>query len=212
LLQDLSSEASAGLSSPGNEAELHPGTGPTVSEQTKYLDNYFSHYHVLYPILTEQSFRQAFASNSSSLAFRLLLHVVLAVGAWVSLQSRPGADKELFVEAHNQLDKIPLAHRADVSIIQALILLGDLAQKLGSAEESDHYTGTALQLALSMNLHIEPLAGAISELDKEVHRRVWWSVYCAESCSAKLYGRPLLLPEDKLITVHAVSNIQEKVR
>ncbi|KAL4963984.1 fungal specific transcription factor domain-containing protein [Aspergillus stella-maris] len=128
----------------------------------------------------------------------------------ITSQPRPGVDRELFVEAQNQLKKIPLAHQADLPIVQALILLGDLAQKLSSAEESDHYTGAALRLALSMNLHTEPLADALSELDKKVCRRVWWSVYCAESCSAKLYSRPLLLPEDKLITVNAVSNIQEK--
>ncbi|KAL4789459.1 fungal-specific transcription factor domain-containing protein [Aspergillus venezuelensis] len=209
--QDLSSEALAGLSSPGTEGELHAGAGLTVSEQTQYLDNYFSYYHVLYPLLTEHSFRQAIASDPSAPAFRLLMQLVLAIGAWISPQSRPGVDRELFVEAQNQLKKMPLAHQADLPIIQALILLSDLAQKLSSAEESDHYTGTALRLALSMSLHTEPLAGMLSELDKEVRRRVWWSVYCAESCSAKLYGRPLLLPEDKLITVNVVSNIQEKV-
>ncbi|KAL4744369.1 fungal-specific transcription factor domain-containing protein [Aspergillus terricola var. indicus] len=95
-------------------------------------------------------------------------------------------------------------------MIQGLILLGDFAQKQGSAEESGHYIGTALRIAVTQNLHTEPRASSsLSELDKEIRRRVWWSAYCAESCSAKIYGRPLLLPDDNLITVSMVSNIHE---
>ncbi|KAL5366594.1 fungal-specific transcription factor domain-containing protein [Aspergillus floccosus] len=179
----------------------------TGREHTQFIDNYFAQYHVLYPILHEKSFRRDLQAQSPSPLFRLLVQIILAIGAWLRPQAHEGLDEKFFVEAQRQFQRIPITDQTDISIVQALILMGDVAQKQGSAEESGHYIGTALRIAVTLNLHAEPPV-SLSELDKEIRRRVWWSVYCAESCSAKIYGRPLLLPDDNLITALTRSSRQ----
>lgn len=137
---------------------------------------------------------------------------MLAIGCWLTPGAREGLDHALFNQAQDQMQKNPLARKPDITLIQALVLLGDFAQKHASPEESSQYIGDAVQTALTLKLHIDPREQHSDELDKEIRRRVWWSVYCAESCSAKICGRPLLLPEETLITTKHVSNIHENVR
>ncbi|KAL4733044.1 fungal-specific transcription factor domain-containing protein [Aspergillus similis] len=181
----------------------------TAQEQMQFVENYFTQYHVLAPLLNEESFRRDLRSPSLPLPRQLLVQMVLAIGAWLTPQVRDGLDTELFLQAKDQFQRIPIANHADISVLQALLLLGDFAQKQGSAEESEYYIGTALRIAMTLNLHTEPPL-SLGRVEQEIRRRVWWSAYCAESCSAKMYGRPLLLPEDNLITVNAVSNIHDR--
>ncbi|KAL5344004.1 fungal-specific transcription factor domain-containing protein [Aspergillus crustosus] len=170
-------------------------------DRIQFIDNYFAQYHVLYPLVHEESLRHDLSSQPPPPTCRLLSQIVLAIVAWLTPQSHQGLDTSLFQEAERQFQQIRIRDQSDIFLVQALILLGDLAPQQRSAEESEYYIGAALRVAMSLNLHREPPA-SLSQLDKEIRRRVWWSVYCAESCSAKIYGRPLLLPDENLITLY----------
>ncbi len=184
----------------------------TLDEDSKFVDIYFTHYHTLYPILHEETFRSVQRGSTSPPHWPVLANAVLAIGAWLSSDAHQGLDMAYFARAEEYLEKTPIGTQGNLTLVQGLVLLSELAQKQGFPEKSGRYIGSSVQIAVALNLHVEPQDSENTELDKEICRRVWWSVYCAESCSAKIYGRPLLLPEDALITVKPVSNIHENVR
>lgn len=190
-----------------------PDSMTTTNQENDFLNNYFLHYHPLYPILHEATFRSEWEGRTStSPHWPILANIVLAFGAWLTAHARPGSDKSYFLKSRDGFQKVSFADRGDITLIQSLVLLSEFSQKQGSPEESAHYIGTAVRMAIAHNLHISLPIQQSNILNQEIGRRVWWSVYCAESCSAKIYGRPLLLPEEMLITVEPVSNIDESVR
>lgn len=138
-------------------------------------------------------------------------NIVLAIGAWLTPDARDGLDKNYFTRARDSLQQVPFTERGNITLVQSAVLLSEFSQKQASPEESGNYIGIAVRMAVFLNLHTKLAGPQVTELEKEIRRRVWWSVYCAESCSAKIYGRPLLLPEEMLITVEPVSNIHESV-
>ncbi|KAJ5356905.1 hypothetical protein N7517_011514 [Penicillium concentricum] len=205
-LRDQASPFNCLLTGSPHKPEL-VGTG---DEENELLDNYFLHYHTLYPILHEGTFRLEYKGQiKASPHWQILASTVLAIGAWLTVPARHDLDKRYFAKAQNMVQRVSFAEKGDITLVQSLVLLGEFSKKQASPEESGHYIGTAVRMAVFLNLHIKPTSPYSSELDKEIRRRVWWSVYCAESCSAKIYGRPLLLPEEMLITVEPVSNIHE---
>jgi len=183
----------------------------TLDEESKFVDTYFAYYNTLYPMLHENTFRSVKYGQTAPPHWAVLSNMVLALGAWLSSDSHQGLDKIYFARAEDCFEKIPTWSQGNLVLTQGLVLLSEFAQKQGNPETSGRYIGSAVQMAVALNLHMEPQDHESTELDKEIRRRVWWSVYCAESCSAKIYGRPLLLPEDALTTVKSVSNIHENV-
>ena len=181
----------------------------SAEEESKFVDAYFASYHTLYPILHEDTYRSAQSAQLTSPGWPVLSNMVLAYGAWLS--SDAGLDKAYYARAEAEFEKLPMAIQGNLTLVQGLVLLSEYAQKHGIPEKSGRYIGYAVHMAVNLHLQLEPRGSGDTELDKEIRRRVWWSVYWAESCSAKIYGRPLLLPEDALITVNPVSNIQERV-
>lgn len=206
--QDQASSVGAPLTDEPQELKITA----TVEEENEFLNSYFIHYHPLYPILHEATFRSEYKNRTgASPHWPILANIVLAIGAWLTSHFGNSLDRSYFLKARLLFQKVSFADRGDITLVQSLVLLSEFAQKQGSPEESGHYIGTAVRIAVAQNLHISPSSFQSSELEKETRRRVWWSVYCSESCAAKIYGRPLLLPEEMLITVEPVSNIHESV-
>ncbi|KAL2698607.1 hypothetical protein AAEP93_009995 [Penicillium crustosum] len=142
-------------------------------------------------------------------AFDATNQMFQAFGSWLSSDNHGGGGGGYYAKAQHQLQQIPLSDKGNITLIQALLLLSDFAQRQGSPEESLHFVGTAVRKAVALDLHIESSNPELTALDKEIRRRVWWATYCAESCSAKIYGRPLILPEDGLMTVNPVTNTHD---
>ncbi|KXG52778.1 Transcription factor [Penicillium griseofulvum] len=207
-LQDTNPSFNSLLTDPTHTPELLG----TSDEESEFLANYFLHYHTLYPILHEDTFRLEYKGQiKASPHWQILANIVLAIGAWLTVHARDGLDNKYFAKAQNMVQNVHFTEKGDITLVQSLVLLGEFSKKQASPEQSGHYIGTAVRMAVFLSLHLEPISPYLNELDKEIRRRVWWSVYCAESCSAKIYGRPLLLPEEMLITVEPVSNIHESV-
>lgn len=183
----------------------------TPDEESKFVDKYFAYYHTLYPMLHEETFRSVQEGQPAPPHWPVLANMVLALGAWLSTGANQKLDKVYFSRAEQHFEKGFTGGEGNLTLIQTLVLLSEFAQKQGLPEKSGHYIGSAVQMSVALKLHMEPQDPESTELDREICRRVWWSVYCAESCSAKIYGRPLLLPEDALITVKPVSNLGENV-
>ncbi|RAH66313.1 fungal specific transcription factor domain-containing protein [Aspergillus aculeatinus CBS 121060] len=189
-------------------AQLH-SPAATPDDELKFIENYFASYHTLYPMLHEDTFRSVQRGQIPPPYWPVLFNMVLAFGAWLDRDASQDSDNVYFAKAEEHFENVSMGSQGNITLVQGLVLLSDFAQKQGSPEKSGRYIGSAVQISIALRLQVEPQDPIINELDKEIRRRVWWSVYCAESCSAKIYGRPLLLPEDALITVKPVSNIHE---
>lgn len=196
-----------------SEPSLTSGSVTSKKDERGFIDRYFLHYHTIYPYVHETSFRSNFETPPRTCqSWPILSDMVLAFGSWLSSDNHGGGGGGYYAKAQHQLQQIPLSDKGNITLIQALLLLSDFAQRQGSPEESLHFVGTAVRKAVALDLHIESSNPELTALDKEIRRRVWWATYCAESCSAKIYGRPLILPEDGLMTVNPVTNTHDLVR
>lgn len=198
--------------SPSHNGAVHE----PVSEQRTFIDSYFQNYHKNNPLVHEPTFRAEYENNvpiADLNAWPILVNMILAIGAWMVIDGPSEKATKFYETAKWHSRQLQPVDESSLSMIQGLLLLSDYAQKGGRPEESCHALGTSIRIAVRMRLYLEPSSSdpGLSPLNKEIRRRVWWTLYCSESCSAKIYGRPLLLPEDKLITVSAVSNISEMV-
>ena len=73
------------------------------------------------------------------------------------------------------------------------------------------YLGIAAQKAVALGLHREQSRPASSLPEQETRRRVWWSLYVFDSCAAKSFGRPLMLPDESFINAKPPLNINPGV-
>ncbi|KAJ5819741.1 hypothetical protein N7474_005332 [Penicillium riverlandense] len=193
LPQESWSDVSVGMGSEGQESSL----GSLLTEasspaelvapaqvERELVDNYFLRYHTIYPFVHETAFRSEFESPVKTFcSWPILENMVLAFGSWLAPNDWADLDKRYYAKAQRHLQQVPWSRREGLTIIQALLLLSDFAQKQGSPDESWHYIGTAVQKAIALNLHIEPSSPDLTELDKEIQRRVWWATYCSENPS-----------------------------
>ncbi|GIJ88147.1 lactose regulatory protein lac9 and GAL4-like protein [Aspergillus pseudoviridinutans] len=191
-------------------AETTPGV-----DESQLIDNYFCTYHPIYPFVQEATFRSEHRNpvlRAHPRVWPILADTVMAFGAWLSSDRSLGIHSRYYIRAKERLRHEPIfGTTGNLCLVQALLLLSDFSQRQGSPVESQQYLGWAMQMAINLNLHREPTDAnpPPSPLSHEIQRRVWWSVYCFESCSAKICGRPLLLPEDDLITVQFPSNLND---
>jgi hypothetical protein len=67
-----------------------------------------------------------------------------------------------------------------IRTVQATFVIGVYLLPASAISSSYVYLGLALRKALALDLHQESEETSISETDKELHRRMWWTVYSLE--------------------------------
>ena len=190
--------------------------GSSVTDEV-YIRAYFQNYHPMYPFIHEATFmsryRVSYPPGENDAAWSILVNMVLAIGAWSNADSQSNVDRKYFERAKEDLKRISMFERGNTTLLQALLLLNVYNEKCGNPKESWHFLGLAVRMAIDLGLHNERTYTSSNQslLDQEIQRRVWWTVYCLDSCASKIHGLPLLLPEDRLITVHPVSNFLDEV-
>ncbi|KAE8142921.1 fungal-specific transcription factor domain-containing protein [Aspergillus pseudotamarii] len=199
--------------------DLNPSdlrTPMTDIDEPRLIRAYFEHYHTIFPFVHEATFMKQYEIRSltpQDCEWAILCDMVLAVGSWC-LQANEGMNNghSFSKRAKKRLDQLSILAQASISLIQALLLMSHYYEKYGQPRDSWTYLGLATRMSISLGLHKESTYSRndISPLTKETWRRVWWSVYCFDSCTSKIHGLPLLLPEDKLVTVRPVSNVADE--
>ncbi|KAH8431629.1 fungal specific transcription factor domain-containing protein [Aspergillus melleus] len=187
----------------------------SASNEEAYIRSYFSTYHLLYPFVHEASFMWQYREISSvahHTAWPILSNMVVAMGAWSTGEDSCNMNMIYSERAKNCLKQISVLDKGNVTLLQALLLLSAYNEKRGNPKESWNFLGLAVRMSIGLGLHRESTYTSSSQslLEKEIQRRVWWSVYCTDSCSSKIHGLPLLLPEDRLIAVRPVLNISDE--
>ena len=177
------------------------------------IDSYFSIYHRTYPFIHEATFRAQYHEvipRPRHRSWQMLLHTVLALGAWCIDDSQSGVDEDLYHKALSFGEDEALFESANLTFVQALILLSNLSQKRNKPNTGSNFLGLATRMALSLGLHRELPDWDINILQREMRRRVWWGLYIFDSGAATTFGRPILLPDKEAMDVRPVLNIPDE--
>jgi hypothetical protein len=122
-----------------------------------------------------------------------LMYSICAVGATVSQDKSLRQLSGLFAARAEKLvlDSLELP---DLTTLQALVLLGNLEIGQGRGSKGWLYCGMAFRLTHEMGLHLDPdnwtSSKSDSAVDREILRRVYWTVYIADKQLSLYFGRP----------------------
>ncbi|KAF7718772.1 Fungal Zn(2)-Cys(6) binuclear cluster domain-containing protein [Penicillium ucsense] len=188
-------------------------SAPSGLIEQAFIDAYFLNYHTSYPFVHEPTFRAQF--NDPSLrphgaAWQILLNTILALGAWSIGDDSSDLDVTFYQEARACLQQFSVFEIGNLTLVQALLLLSNYAQKRNKPNTGWNYLGLAVRMAMSLGLHKEFPGWKISLLQREMRRRLWWGVFIFDSGAAKTFGRPILLPEECVMDCKQVLNIHDE--
>ena len=200
-------------------------TGVTASAQishaaltsqvaSMFMDAYFQEYHCAYPFVHEATFRAQYHEiipRPTKRSWDMLYHAILALGAWCLNKDQVGLEDHLYRRALTLGQHESVFETANLTSIQALILLGNLSQKRNAPNTGWNLLGLAVRNALSVALHRELPHWNISLMEREIRRRVWWGLYIFDSGASITFGRAVMLPDQDSMNVHAVLNVSDEV-
>ena len=179
------------------------------------IDSYFRHFHKIYPVLHEATFRAQHSEvvpRPSKEPWALLSRTVFVIGAWCSGYqiTKSGTNHEPFDCLH-MFENIGLFRTGCLTMVQAITLLSCYLHKQNKSNTASIYLGAALKMAMSLGLHKEFPEWKIDHLDREMRRRVWWCLYVMESGHCIAMGRQILLPRVCEMDILWPLNITEQV-
>jgi transcriptional regulatory protein GAL4 len=181
---------------------------------SKLLDSYFAVYHLSYPFVHEATLRAQFHEvipRPQHRSWQMLLHTILALGAWCLNEDHKDLEDDLYHHALSVGDEGSMFESANLTFVQALVLLSNLSQKRDKPNTGSNLLGLAIRMALSLGLHRELPNWDINLLQREMRRRVWWGLYIFDSGASTTFGRPILLPGYESMDVKCILNIDDEV-
>lgn len=210
---------------PTSSSPQYPRASPSLSADiqqslesgvvaNQLLDAYFSAYHPSYPFIHEATFMAQYHQvipRPSQQSWQMLLYTVLALGSWSLDNEERELDDYLYNKAISFREDESLFESANLTLVQALVLLSNLTQKRNKPNTGGNLLGLATRMALSLGLHRELPDWHISLLQREMRRRVWWGLFLFDSGASTTFGRPILLPEGEAMDVKSVLNISDEV-
>ncbi|PWY82209.1 C6 transcription factor [Aspergillus heteromorphus CBS 117.55] len=208
-----SSKAGYGMERVPLKAQQLLSTAPSGLVEQTFMDAFFLNYHTSYPFVHEGTFRAQFyeqVPRPHGQAWQILLNTILALGAWSIGDDNSDLDITFYQEARGHLQQVSVFETGNLTLVQALLLLSNYAQKRNKPNTGWNFLGLAVRMAMSLGLHKEFPGWKISLLQREIRRRLWWGVYMFDSGAAKTFGRPILLPEDSVMDAKHVLNIHDE--
>jgi hypothetical protein len=172
--------------------------GLPYHEGQRLIDSYFTHIHVFAPMIHEQTFRVTYLSNErTDSSWLALLNMVFAMGSVAASGSDSDQDIIFYHRArqHLGLESLGSGH---METLQALTLMGGMYLHYRNRPNlASALLGAAIRIACSLGLHREfhsdesPL-----NIEREVNRRTWWSIFILDSWGSTTLGRPLTCDEN----------------
>lgn len=161
-----------------------------------YINQYFETFHISYPIIHKPVFLAQFNEiiPTPPLGWESLLHIVAAIGAFMSATSPDDNDDLILFEIAKSKLSIDLLETGNITLVQTLTLISNYLQKRDMPNSGYNYLGLAVRMALGLGLHKEIDDFDESLLNQEVRRRVWWCLYIFDCGQTITYGRPLGIP------------------
>ncbi|KAI1265112.1 fungal-specific transcription factor domain-containing protein [Xylariaceae sp. FL1019] len=150
---------------------------------------FFQHQYQYNMCIYREFFLRDYDTGGGSHYSDMLLFAICATGA---LATEECFYSEIFM---NQAEALlyPSLNHPDITVLQALMLLGQLEIGRGRASKGWLYCGMAFRLAHEMGLHLDPVSWSDSEyadIEREVFRRVYWASFVLDKQMSLFFGRP----------------------
>jgi len=194
------------------------GADSTLSLTAKYLtnefvDSYFANYHTSYPFIHKETFLAQYRDEIPTPTheiWQILLNTVLALGAWCLHGESSNFDLHYYQNAKSYLSSY-VFESGSIPLLQALTLLSNYAQKRNKPNTGWNYLGLAVRMAMGLGLYKEfsNWSSSKNQLQLEMRRRLWWGLYIFDGGAAITFGRPVNLPNEEMMDIENVSNIND---
>ncbi|KAH6985272.1 C6 transcription factor [Ilyonectria destructans] len=158
------------------------------------LTAYFHHIHPILPVVDAAALLTTFRNGGASAVNLLLLWSMFSVAAnyvdkavvhQAGYQSHKEMKKSMFIRAK--------ANR--ITIIQSVSLLAFWYSDLCEHTESWHWMGIAISLSQTLGLNRDPDRGQyntrLSDRQRQLWRRIWWSCFFRDRWLSLGMGRPM---------------------
>ena len=187
---------------------------PSADVGHKLIESYFSHVHVLMPMIDEDQFWHTYLyGERKDSPWLALLNMVLALGSLAGSTCDNEEHIQYFQQARKHLD-LETFGSGNLLVLQALGLLsGYYLHWLNRPNEANNLMGATLRMATALGLHREyndgrPQSAATAmrtgtEIPVEIRRRTWWSLFCLDTLAFMTTGRPALGRMSEAITVQS---------
>jgi hypothetical protein len=187
------------------------------SMQEEYFINLFwESYYPSFPILDEAEFKEHFQSlwtaGGKERKPSALVDMVLALCMQYGMARQPGGRQELASAAKGNINDSDstIAGRwhyrrclallssqlesPTLATLQCHILCSIYLCNAGFQNMTDNSCGLAVRTAFMLGLHLEPPQN-MPRREKELRKRIWWSLYILESNRSMKMGRPFILQD-----------------
>ncbi|KAJ5210153.1 Transcription factor [Penicillium cf. griseofulvum] len=142
--------------------------------------------------------------KTSSASWLCSLYAIFAIGSIRSNGRPTTSDKALPEDIQTPAGYLALAKEliprvaedADIESVRAFALLSLAMHSNCYSLEAYLYLGTAARIGFSLGLHRDIFPKTLSTVDRERHRRVWWTVYVLDHEMANRYGYPCAISDD----------------
>ncbi|MCJ1472231.1 hypothetical protein MMC13_000878 [Lambiella insularis] len=173
-----------------------------------YVNAYFIAYNSSYPIVHERTFREQCVQKAQmpqNDIWHVVYFMVLAIGEWVSGDATE--HQSLYYEAAHSRLNFGILESGSMSIVQALLLLGNYLQKRDKPNTAYNVIGLAYRVALGVGLHRElPSGSGICAFALQQRRLLFWTLYSFDSGFSMTTGRPTLV-SDTFIDIRKPVNV-----
>ena len=188
---------------------MHDGYSDTTDSWFEYephdeiprqlLATFFHHQYPYNMCVYREYFLRDYDLMEGPYYSEVLLYAICAMGALACEDAQLRGLSKVFSKHAQSLLYAALDH-PDLTILQALILLGQREIGHGHASKGWLFCGMAFRLTHEMGLHLDPNNwndGTQPSVDTEVLRRVYWTAFILDKQLSLYFGRPpALYPQE----------------
>lgn len=165
------------------------------------VDSYFDRVHIFYPFIHEGDFRAKYERiwtsttppKISEPAWDAILNLIFTHGCeFISIRPYDFFLRASSFEKHaRHIILSRIFEKADLSLIQAMLLLCHYLQGTLCLNECWNLVGLMVRAAQSLGLHLDPSKEAsFTTTEKEIRKRVWWGCFILDRTLSMKLGRP----------------------
>ncbi|KAI1180329.1 fungal-specific transcription factor domain-containing protein [Nemania sp. FL0916] len=155
----------------------------------RLMSAFFKHQYQYSMCIYREFFLRDYDTGGGRHYSDLLLFAICATGA---LATNESLLSDVFANQAQAL-LYPSLNHPDLTVLQALILLGQLEIGRGRASKGWLFCGMAFRLAHEMGLHLDPTNWHNTEdpdVEREILRRVYWAAFVVDKQLSLYFGRP----------------------
>ncbi|KAL4966537.1 Zn(II)2Cys6 transcription factor [Aspergillus stella-maris] len=195
---------------------IRGGESLTPMQEEYFLNIFWESFYPDYPILDENDFKEHYQSlwvkSDKERQPSALVDIVLAVCMQYGMARQPGGRRTLTAAARGNVNDNDstiagrwhyrrclslLANENEsptLSTLQCHLLCSIYLCCGGFQNMSDNACGLAVRTAFMLGLHVEP-PQSMPRRERELRKRIWWTIYVLECTRSMKLGRPFTLQD-----------------